>query len=52
MFIAIVRTLLDRQIVSYEIIAAGMVLVSLIGVVLTLKIKMNAMPPPCRCGAY
>jgi len=44
MFLAIVVTLLDRQIVSYEIIAAGMVLGSLIGVILALKIKMTAMP--------
>jgi len=44
MFLAIVVTLLDRQIVSYEIIAAGMVLGSLIGVILAIKIKMTAMP--------
>ncbi len=44
MFLAVVVTLLDRHIVGYEIIAAGMVLGSLIGVILALKIKMTAMP--------
>ncbi len=44
MFIAVVVTLLDRQIVSYEVILAGLVVGSAIGVVLAIKIQMTAMP--------
>ena len=38
MFLAVVVTLLDRRIVSYEIIIAGLVAGSAIGAVLALKI--------------
>ncbi|GIU73470.1 MAG: NAD(P) transhydrogenase subunit beta [Bryobacteraceae bacterium] len=44
MFLAVVVTLLDRRIVSYEIIIAGLVAGSAIGAVLALKIQMTAMP--------
>lgn len=44
MFIAVLVTLLDRRIVSYEIILAGLVVGSGIGAVLAVKIQMTAMP--------
>ncbi|GAB4296729.1 MAG: NAD(P)(+) transhydrogenase (Re/Si-specific) subunit beta [Myxococcota bacterium] len=44
MFIAVVVTLLNEQIVSFEVILAGVVLGSLLGAVLALKIRMTAMP--------
>jgi NAD(P) transhydrogenase subunit beta len=44
MLLAIVVTLLDRRIVSYEIILAGVVLGSAIGAILAIKIQMTAMP--------
>lgn len=44
MLIAIVVTLLDRRIVSFEIIIAGVVVGALIGAILALKIQMTAMP--------
>jgi len=44
MFIAIVSTLVDNAVVSYEVIIAGIVLGSLIGSVLALRIEMTAMP--------
>jgi H+-translocating NAD(P) transhydrogenase subunit beta len=44
MFIAILVTLFDRNIVSYEIIAGGIIVGSLIGIVLAKKIQMTAMP--------
>ncbi|MGB9611452.1 MAG: NAD(P)(+) transhydrogenase (Re/Si-specific) subunit beta, partial [Bryobacteraceae bacterium] len=44
MLLAVVVTLLDRRIISYEIILAGLVLGSAIGAVLALKIQMTAMP--------
>lgn len=44
MLIAVVVTLLDRHIVSYEIILAGLVVGSATGVVLAVKIQMTAMP--------
>jgi len=44
MFIAVLVTVLDRRIVSYEIIVAGLVAGSAIGAVLALKIHMTAMP--------
>jgi NAD(P) transhydrogenase subunit beta len=44
MLIAVVVTLLDREIVGYEVIAAGLVVGSALGTVLALRIKMTAMP--------
>jgi NAD(P) transhydrogenase subunit beta len=44
MLIAVVVTLLDRQIVRFEIIAAGLVVGAAVGAVLALKIRMTAMP--------
>jgi NAD(P) transhydrogenase subunit beta len=44
MFIAVLVTVLDKRIVSYEIILAGLVAGSGIGAVLALKIRMTAMP--------
>jgi len=44
MLLAVVVTLTDRRIVGYEIIAAGLVVGSLIGLALALKIQMTAMP--------
>jgi NAD(P) transhydrogenase subunit beta len=44
MLLAVVVTLLDRGIVSYEVIAAGLVVGSAVGIVLALRIKMTAMP--------
>lgn len=44
MLIAIVVTALDRQIVSYEVILAGLVVGSAIGALLAVRIQMTAMP--------
>ncbi len=44
MLIAIVVTLLDKRIVSFEIIVAGLVLGALIGVVLAYRVPMTGMP--------
>ena len=44
MLIAVVVTLLYRQIVGYEIIAAGFVVGAAVGTVLALRIQMTAMP--------
>jgi NAD(P) transhydrogenase subunit beta len=44
MFLAIVVTLLDKRIVRFEIILAGVVVGSSIGSVLAVKIRMTAMP--------
>ncbi|GAB4323639.1 MAG: NAD(P)(+) transhydrogenase (Re/Si-specific) subunit beta [Candidatus Sumerlaeia bacterium] len=44
MLLAIVVTLLDKQIVSFEYIVAGLVIGSAIGALLALKIQMTAMP--------
>jgi H+-translocating NAD(P) transhydrogenase subunit beta len=44
MFIAIVVTVLDRQIISYQLILAGLVIGSAIGAILAVKIQMTAMP--------
>jgi NAD(P) transhydrogenase subunit beta len=44
MLIAIVATLFDRQIVSFQAILAGLVVGSLIGGVLALRVQMTAMP--------
>ncbi len=44
MLLAIVVTLLDRRIVSFEIIVAGLVVGALIGVVMAYRAPMTAMP--------
>ncbi|MFQ5512175.1 MAG: NAD(P)(+) transhydrogenase (Re/Si-specific) subunit beta [Candidatus Krumholzibacteriia bacterium] len=44
MFLAIVVTLIDRRVVTFEMIIAGVVVGSLIGAVLAVKIQMTAMP--------
>ncbi|MCW5963176.1 MAG: NAD(P)(+) transhydrogenase (Re/Si-specific) subunit beta [Bryobacterales bacterium] len=44
MLIAVVVTVLDRQIVSYEVILAGLVVGAAIGAVLAIRIQMTAMP--------
>ena len=44
MLLAVCATLLDRQIVSFELILAGLVVGSIIGAVLAVKIQMTAMP--------
>lgn len=44
MFLAIVATLFDRHIVSYEVILAGIIVGSGIGAVLALRVQMTAMP--------
>jgi NAD(P) transhydrogenase subunit beta len=44
MLVAVVATLLDKKILSYEVIIAGLVIGSVLGTVLALKIKMTAMP--------
>lgn len=44
MLIAIVVTLLDHRIVGFEVIAAGMVVGALVGIVMALKAPMTAMP--------
>jgi NAD(P) transhydrogenase subunit beta len=44
MFLAVVVTLFDKGIVSYEIIVAGFIVGALIGAILAIKIQMTAMP--------
>lgn len=44
MLLAIVVTLMDRHIISYELIFAGLVIGSAIGAVLAYKVQMTAMP--------
>lgn len=44
MFLAIVVTLIDRRVVSFEIIIVGIIVGALIGGVLAVKIRMTAMP--------
>ena len=44
MLIAVLATLLDRHVVSFEMILAGVVLGAAIGSILALKIQMTAMP--------
>ena len=44
MLIAVLATLLDRHIMSFEMILAGVVLGAVIGGILALKIQMTAMP--------
>lgn len=44
MLIAIVVTLLDKEVVTFEWIIAGMVLGTIIGAILAIKVQMTAMP--------
>jgi H+-translocating NAD(P) transhydrogenase subunit beta len=44
MLLAIVVTLFDRHIVSFEVILAGMLVGSLIGVIVSIRVPMTAMP--------
>ncbi|MDP7533776.1 MAG: NAD(P)(+) transhydrogenase (Re/Si-specific) subunit beta, partial [SAR202 cluster bacterium] len=44
MLIAIIATLLDKRIVSFEIIVAGLVLGALVGVILAYRVPMTGMP--------
>lgn len=44
MLIAIVATLFDQEILSYEMIAAGLLLGAMLGLVLALKVQMTGMP--------
>ncbi|XDD42938.1 NAD(P)(+) transhydrogenase (Re/Si-specific) subunit beta [Leptospira sp. WS60.C2] len=44
MLIAVVATLFDRAILSYEWIAVGVLIGSFIGIILAVKIQMTAMP--------
>jgi NAD(P) transhydrogenase subunit beta len=44
MFIGVIVTLLDRNIVSFELILAGIVVGSAIGIVAARKVEMTAMP--------
>ncbi len=44
MLLAVLATLADQQIISYELIAAGVALGSLIGVIWAVKVQMTAMP--------
>jgi NAD(P) transhydrogenase subunit beta len=44
MFIAVFVTILDRRIVSYEMIFAGLVVGSAVGAMMAAKIQMTAMP--------
>lgn len=44
MLLAVLVTLIDKHIVSYEIIFGGVVLGSIVGILLAVKIQMTAMP--------
>jgi len=44
MFIAIVATLLSKEVLSYRLVFAGIIIGSIIGALLALKVKMTAMP--------
>jgi len=44
MLLAIVVTLLDRRVVSFEVIVAGIVVGGLIGAIMAYRVSMNAMP--------
>jgi len=44
MLIAVVATLVDREIISFELIVAGIIIGGLIGVIMARAIKMTAMP--------
>lgn len=44
MLLAIVITLLDRQVIHYEIVFAGLAVGTLIGVLMAVKVQMTSMP--------
>ena len=44
MLLAVLVTLLDRNIVGYEVIIAGFVIGAALGAVLAMKVQMTAMP--------
>jgi H+-translocating NAD(P) transhydrogenase subunit beta len=44
MLIAIVATLLDRQVLNYEMIAVGIAIGSILGAIMAYKVEMTAMP--------
>ncbi|MCA1803033.1 MAG: NAD(P)(+) transhydrogenase (Re/Si-specific) subunit beta, partial [Rhodothermaceae bacterium] len=44
MFIAVIVTLFDQQILAFEYIIAGVIVGSLIGAVLAKKVEMTSMP--------
>ncbi|MEX0685259.1 MAG: NAD(P)(+) transhydrogenase (Re/Si-specific) subunit beta [Balneolales bacterium] len=44
MFLGVVVTLFDQEILTYELIIAGIIIGSLIGIVLAKKVEMTAMP--------
>ncbi|MBR9829582.1 MAG: NAD(P)(+) transhydrogenase (Re/Si-specific) subunit beta [Oceanospirillales bacterium] len=44
MLVAIVVTLLDRQVINYTLVAAGLALGALIGTVMAKRVQMTAMP--------
>jgi len=44
MLLAIVVTLVDREILSYTVIGAGMLVGAVIGAIMALRVKMTAMP--------
>ncbi|MDO6564746.1 NAD(P)(+) transhydrogenase (Re/Si-specific) subunit beta [Amphritea sp. 1_MG-2023] len=44
MLLAIVITLLDRQVIHYDIVFAGLALGTLIGVLMAVKVQMTSMP--------
>jgi len=44
MLVAIVITLLDRQVIHYEVVFAGLALGALIGALMAAKIRMTSMP--------
>ena len=44
MLLAIVATLFDRAILTWEIVAVGLILGSLVGILLARTVKMTAMP--------
>jgi len=44
MFLAIVVTLIDQRVVTFEIILAGIVVGAFVGAILAIKIQMTAMP--------
>lgn len=44
MLLAIAVTLLDRHIVSYTVLAAGVIVGSIVGATMALRVKMTAMP--------